>query len=98
LTGKIRSKMETAKLLGSFITGVLAFLLASLVDKAKMDYLCSQKWSFYLSSALFLVAVGMYLSAMYAYDRLLMPRRFWGETCLPRIRGNDRSGLSGDRL
>ena len=83
LKDKIKSKMDTAKLLGGFITAVLGFLLASLVDKNKMDYLAGYEWALYVSAALFFAAVGLYLTTMYAYDRLLMPRRFWGATPPP---------------
>jgi hypothetical protein len=62
-------------------------LLASLVDQDKMNYMGAQKWSFYLSSGLFLAAVSMYLLTMYAYDRLLMPKRFWAEDLPPEDLG-----------
>jgi hypothetical protein len=39
---------------------------------------------------LLLAAVALYLMTMYAYDRLLMPTRFWAE--LPPRRGDRRRG------
>jgi phosphohistidine phosphatase SixA len=77
---KIKSKMEIAKLLSVFITTGLAFLLGSIVDKAKVDYLGDYIWALYFSAGLFLVGAALYLATMYAYDRLLMPTRFWEET------------------
>jgi phosphohistidine phosphatase SixA len=77
---KIKSKMEIAKLLSVFITTGLAFLLGSIVDKAKVDYLGDYIWALYISAGLFLVGGALYLATMYAYDRLLMPTRFWEET------------------
>jgi hypothetical protein len=84
LKDKIKSKMDTAKLLGGFITAVLGFLLASLVDEKKMGFLAGYEWALYVSAGTFFAAVGLYLTTMYAYDGLLMPRRFWGESPLPR--------------
>jgi phosphohistidine phosphatase SixA len=79
IKGKIRSKMEIAKLLSVFITTALGFLLGSLIDQQKMDYLSENQWAFYVSAGLFFTAASLYLATMYAYDRLLMPTRFWGE-------------------
>jgi phosphohistidine phosphatase SixA len=76
---KIKSKMEIAKLLSVFITTGLAFLLGSIVDEAKMRYLGDHIWAFHISAGLFLAGVFLYLATMYAYDRLLMPTRFWEE-------------------
>jgi hypothetical protein len=89
LKEKIKSKMDIAKLLSAFITTALGFLLSSLIDKDKMDYICEYKWALYTSAGSFLTAVGLYLATMYAYDRLLMPTRFWGHKPLPED-PNDR--------
>jgi phosphohistidine phosphatase SixA len=83
LKEKIKSKMDIAKLLSAFITTALGFLLSSLIDQNKMNYICEYKWALYTSAGLFLAAVGLYLATMYAYDRLLMPTRFWGHKPLP---------------
>lgn len=83
LKEKIKSKMDIAKLLSAFITTALGFLLGSLIDENKMKYIGEYKWALYTSAGLFISAVGLYLATMYAYDRLLMPTRFWGHKPLP---------------
>lgn len=86
LKGKIKSKMEIAKLLGAAITTVLAFLLGYLVDETKVAGLRNYwgaEWALRLSAVAFLIATALYLATMYAYDRLLMPTRFWGEAVPP---------------
>lgn len=80
LQEKIRSKMDVAKLLSGFITAGLGFLLASLVDTGRVEALGDRLWAAYLSAGLLFVSIGLYLATMYAYDSLLMPHRFWGET------------------
>jgi hypothetical protein len=101
---KIRSKMETAKLLSAVITLVLTALLAVLLDAGKWNALnkagaellgipalryggqAAAKVAFML----LLAALGLFMATMYAYDRLLMPSRFWVER--PRLRGRDPGG------
>jgi hypothetical protein len=75
---KIRSKMETAKLLSGVITFGLGALLAVLLDPAKWAKITA-RGPLQVASGLLLVALVLYLATMYAYDRLLMPERFWGE-------------------
>jgi phosphohistidine phosphatase SixA len=84
IKGKIKSKMEIAKLLSAFITTALGFLLGSLIDQQKVNYLGSYIWAFYASTGLFFGSIILYLATMYAYDRLLMPTRFWGEKPPPK--------------
>ena len=36
------------------------------------------------STVLFFIALALFLATIYAYDRLLMPTRFWGEAPLPQ--------------
>ena len=48
-----------------------------------MDYIGANMWSIYVSAGLFFVAVALYLATLYAYDRMLMPIRFWGQTPPP---------------
>ncbi len=80
LHAKIESKMKLAGLLGSLITGILGLLLGSLLDTKKVSALDrASQLDVYVSAGLFLVALGLYLATMYAYDRLLMPTRFWAE-------------------
>jgi len=86
LKEKIKSKMEIAKLLGVAITTVLAFLLGYLVDETKVAGLRNYwgaELALRLSTVAFLIATALYLATMYAYDRLLMPTRFWGEARPP---------------
>jgi phosphohistidine phosphatase SixA len=101
---KIRSKMETAKLLSAVITLVLTALLAVLLDAGKWGALnkagaellgihalryggqAAAKVAF----VLLLAALGLFMATMYAYDRLLMPSRFWVER--PQLSGRDPRG------
>ena len=79
LKQKIRSKMATAKLLGALISALLAFSLAALVEKERFARLVDLKTVGMMKAAVgFLFAgMGLYLLAMYAYDRLLVPVRLW---------------------
>jgi hypothetical protein len=101
---KIRSKMETAKLLSAVITLVLTALLAVLLDAGRWRALnqagaellgihavryggqAAAKVAF----VLLLAALGLFMATMYAYDRLLMPSRFWVER--PQLSGRDPRG------
>lgn len=113
---KIKSKMDTAKILGTVIAGIFTFLLGILADPTKykglvnfsdsdVDLLDSVGryrsctagiWRDFRSLAVFpdascavlmthasmaflFLALCLYLRAMYAYDSLLMPKRFWAE-------------------
>jgi hypothetical protein len=89
LRDKIKSKMEVAKYLGSFILAILALFL----DPAKMAKLPGGEsagvrpltlqdidWAYtsaLLAAGLLVSASVLYLATLYAYDRLLMPSRFW---------------------
>ncbi len=86
---KIKSKMETAKQLSAVITLLLTALLGALTrrggwadlgdSKVAVAGLVSMSGKFAAQAAflLLLLALGLYLAAMYAYDSLLMPSRFW---------------------
>jgi len=78
LRDKIKSKMEVAKLLGGFMTLVLGGVVLA---PDRLDALASggDRWAVYAAATLFLIAIGLYLRTMYAYDALLMPTRFWAE-------------------
>jgi hypothetical protein len=79
LREKIKSKMEVAKLLGGFMSLVLGGVLLApgrLKELGDGD----DTWAVAVAAVSFLVAIGLYLRTMYAYDTLLMPRRFWGES------------------
>jgi hypothetical protein len=75
---KIRSKMETAKLLSGVITFGLGALLAVLLDSDRWAKVTA-RGPLQVAAGLLLIALVLYLATMYAYDRLLMPDRFWGE-------------------
>lgn len=90
---KVKSKMETAKLLSGVITLVVTALLGVLLDRAKWDGLgmvtttplglnalqFSGQLAVQISFGLLMGALGLYLMTMYALDALLMPPRFWAE-------------------
>ena len=99
---KIKGKMETAKQLAAVITLVLSVLLGVLLDPNKWTGLGKVKTGFpapfdsaqvaaQAAFGLLLAAVALYLMTMYAYDRLLMPTRFWAELP-PRRSGRTRGG------
>ena len=86
LREKIKSKMDVAKTLGSFILAIIAIALNSLLDPKRIDALTEKTVgspyplvSVYLATASFFLASVLYLATIYAYDRLLMPPRFWAE-------------------
>jgi hypothetical protein len=101
---KVKGKMESAKQLAAVITLVLSGLLAVLLDAGKWDRLDEVKTGFpapfdysgrgavQTAFGLLLAAVALYLMTMFAYDRLLMPTRFWAE--LPPRHGNRSRGGS----
>jgi hypothetical protein len=79
LKEKIRGKMEGAKLLGAFSTGILSFVLGMLIDTKKLADLGQGRFLIFAAALTFLLATLLYFASYYAYDRLLMPTRFWGE-------------------
>jgi hypothetical protein len=96
--------MESAKQLAAVITLLLGGLLGVLLDTSKWSGLGQVKTGFpapfdysgqgavQAAFGLLLAALALYLMAMYAYDRLLMPTRFWAE--LPPRRGDRPRGDS----
>jgi hypothetical protein len=101
---KVKSKMESAKQLAAVITLVLGGLLGVLLDTGKWSGLGKVQTGFpspfnysgqgavQTAFGLLLAALALYLMTMYAYDRLLMPTRFWAE--LPPRRGDRPRGGS----
>lgn len=107
LRDKIKSKMDTAKLLGTFIVFLLGIVLGILSDQGKLQFLTDHPSRSFFSGGLsgieiaslkkvYLLTIGtsviclflaavFYLLSMYAYDRLLMPTRFWAEGIKTRI-------------
>ncbi len=59
-------------------------MLGSFIDKERIDYIGNHLWALQVSAGMFFVSIGLYLATMFAYDRLLMPKRFWGEKPPPK--------------
>jgi phosphohistidine phosphatase SixA len=75
LQSKIKSKMDTAKLLGAFLTAVLLFAARELAGVA--DRPVWYPWVAGLGLVLLAIATAAYFVTMFKYDELLMPVRFW---------------------
>lgn len=91
---KIKSKMETAKLLGGLISLLIGALLGVFLDQGKMTGLGAIKWAgitataaLGVSAVLLFLALVLFVASYYSYDSLLMPSRFWVERRPPRGRG-----------
>lgn len=82
LRDKITAKMQVAGILGSVIATGLVLLLQGIVDRPGSEPSATTALHYAAAAALF-VAVWLYLSTVYACDRLLMPTRFWGEARNP---------------
>lgn len=80
LKEKIRSKMDIAKLLSSFLGAGLSFLLATMANPLAAQGLGDHIWPFLVGSLSLLVALGFFLWTMCSYDTLLMPHYLWAET------------------
>jgi phosphohistidine phosphatase SixA len=79
LRDKIKSKMDTAKLVGGLITGALAAILSYFLDNDKFSRIKPQSQYWFAGAIVMLFAsLVLYLMTMYSYDRLLMPTHFWG--------------------
>ena len=79
LRAKIKSKMDTAKVLSVFISAGFGFVVKAIADLDLASGPAHQVWGLHLTALFFLAAIGLYLASMYSYDSLLMPRRFWAE-------------------
>lgn len=88
LREKVKSKMQVAGALGGLITFFLGLMLRWLLDPDTMKNLSSDaaRTSLKAATVLFLCGLALYLAAFYAYDRLLMPIRYWGESASPNRR------------
>ena len=75
---KIKSEMDTAKVLATVITFGLGALLGVLLDPNKCQ-LPTCRVPAQLSAGLLFASLVLYLASMYAYDRLMMPDRFWAD-------------------
>ncbi|GAA2208042.1 hypothetical protein GCM10009850_035000 [Nonomuraea monospora] len=94
LKEKIKSKLDTAKLLGTAITFILGAMLALLTDTNRWGALESaEQLLAQVAAGLLLASFVLYLATLYAYDRLTMPPRFWTELSPrqgPRLRRGRR--------
>ena len=88
---KIRSKMEVAKLLSVFIIAAFGIALGTLF-KTPSSSGTGSHWALNASAGVLMLSIILYLATMFAYDSLLMPTRFWGET--PPSRKRPRSKRS----
>ena len=68
LREKIKSKMEV----GKFFAGFLTFLTGFLLKEGAPSHLWSK-----IGIVLLVGSIGFCIAAVFAYDRLLMPRRYW---------------------
>jgi hypothetical protein len=78
LRDKIAAKMQVAGILGSVTATGLVLLLQGIVDRTGSEPAATTALRYAAAAALF-AAVWLYLSTVYACDRLLMPTRFWNE-------------------
>jgi len=72
LREKIRSKMDVAKFFATFITLLIALLLGA---DGGLSIVSSK-----LGVVLLLGSAGFCIAAVFAYDSLLMPQKYWGES------------------
>ena len=84
ITAKIKSKMDTAKVFGGFVTAVLTFVVSQYATTAPT----TTYWAAVRRASLgaLAVAILLYFMTLFWYDRLLMPPRFWG---ILRLRTQD---------
>jgi phosphohistidine phosphatase SixA len=76
IKAKIKSKMDSAKVFGGFVTGVLTFVISQYATtQPKTTYWAAAREASLTALA---VAILLYLMTLFWYDRLLMPSRFWG--------------------
>ena len=90
LKEKIRLKMEGAKLMGAFITGLFGFLLSTSMSKTAFPEAFEFRLGFYVAAGCLFLAVACYFAAYFAYDRLMMPRRFWSARAKHKDEWNPR--------
>lgn len=90
LQDKVKSKMDSAKLLGTFLTALLVFSAKELagVDNPPAWY----PWVAGCGLVLLTMGTAAYFVTMFRYDELLMPVRFWPSP-QPRIDPASGGGL-----
>ena len=72
LLEKIKSKMDVAKVLGGVVVAVFTFLVQQFLEKGVPSSLAL------LALLVIAAAAALYFAALFSYDSLLMPSRFWG--------------------
>jgi hypothetical protein len=90
---KVSRKLDIAKVFGGVLTLGLPLILGVLFDRAQFDGLGGRQWAVQIGTGLYLVAAALFLATMFAYDSLLMPQRFWGETAAGARRKRHRRWL-----
>jgi phosphohistidine phosphatase SixA len=83
LQAKIKSKMDIAKVLGTFFTALVTFAATQLLDRE--DASTRSMWLAVAGLGLLATATVLYFVTLFFYDELLMPQRFWPST-LPKSR------------
>jgi phosphohistidine phosphatase SixA len=75
LRAKIRSKMDTAKVLGAVLTALLTFAATRLLDRGDLG---GEATALAVTGlALLGAATALYVVTLFFYDGLLLPKRFW---------------------
>ena len=88
---KIKSKMNTAGALGAVIVGLTTFLLQNSLQHKPTAW----QW---LAFAALAVSAGLYFAALFLYDTLQMPSRFWSSRFPSRSRNEGRLRATAARL
>jgi hypothetical protein len=83
IRAKIKSKMNTAGALGAVIVGLTTFLLQNSLQKEPTIW----QW---LAFAALATSAGLYFAALFLYDTLQMPPRFWSSRFPSRPRKKGR--------
>jgi len=91
IRAKIKSKMNTAGALGAVIVGLTTFLLQNSV-KTEPDV-----WQ-WLAFAALATSAGLYFAALFLYDTLQMPPRFWSSRFPSHPRNESRLHAIWTRL
>jgi phosphohistidine phosphatase SixA len=77
LQEKIRSKMESAKQLGAFVTALVAFAVTGIHQTDPSGFSELIAWT---GTGMVAVAVVAYFATLFRYDSLLMPTTMWAST------------------
>jgi hypothetical protein len=80
---KVKTKYATAGAVGVFLTGVFLFLGGAYADRVDEAHAAEDAF-WWLAMAMIAIGAGLNFLALFEYDRLLMPTRFWGPGRSPR--------------